>query len=251
MDLLNTKLWNSCYIFIPLICIYFVCVGVKWKPKYMVTVCLLVFIHSQHDSCITVITETFYHCSIVCVGGDGMFSEVLHGLIGRVQKDTGVDHNNPKIPLSPCYMRIGIIPAGKLAFYVSLLPPCCSALLVFLWYCPFCSVMQLILLFHMWPCCDKFNYRTNLAYQNEYIFGIMFTSMRIQLVAFTPFRFLPVCKVMCPTSWSQAFSTFMLFAMFYFINYTQISNISPAKIIDISYWIECYLLLSVLTLPSF
>lgn len=50
---------------------------------------------------------------IVCVGGDGMFSEVLHGLIGRVQKDTGVDHNNPKIPLSPCYMRIGIIPAGS------------------------------------------------------------------------------------------------------------------------------------------
>lgn len=50
---------------------------------------------------------------IVCVGGDGMFSEVLHGLVGRVQKDSDVDHNNPKIPLSQCYMRIGIIPAGS------------------------------------------------------------------------------------------------------------------------------------------
>ncbi|XP_040268177.1 ceramide kinase [Bufo bufo] len=50
---------------------------------------------------------------IVCVGGDGMFSEVLHGLIGRVQKDSDVDHNNPKVPLSRCNMRIGIIPAGS------------------------------------------------------------------------------------------------------------------------------------------
>ncbi|XP_068132422.1 ceramide kinase-like isoform X2 [Hyperolius riggenbachi] len=50
---------------------------------------------------------------VVCVGGDGMFSEVLHGLIGRVQKDSDVDHNNPKVPLSRCNMRIGIIPAGS------------------------------------------------------------------------------------------------------------------------------------------
>ncbi|KAG8577347.1 hypothetical protein GDO81_010144 [Engystomops pustulosus] len=50
---------------------------------------------------------------IVCVGGDGMFSEVLHGLIGRVQKDADVDQNNPKVPLSRCNMRIGIIPAGS------------------------------------------------------------------------------------------------------------------------------------------
>lgn len=61
-----------------------------------------------------------------------MFSEVLHGLIGRVQKDTGIDHNNPKIPLSQCYMRIGIIPAGKLAFYVH-----CNlnVVLLRLWFC--------------------------------------------------------------------------------------------------------------------
>ncbi|XP_073429596.1 ceramide kinase [Dendrobates tinctorius] len=50
---------------------------------------------------------------VVCVGGDGMFSEVLHGLIGRIQKDSDVDHNNPGVPLSRCNMRIGIIPAGS------------------------------------------------------------------------------------------------------------------------------------------
>lgn len=51
--------------------------------------------------------------SVVCVGGDGMFSEVMHGLIGRTQKDAGIDQNNPKAPLAQCNMRIGIIPAGK------------------------------------------------------------------------------------------------------------------------------------------
>uniref|UniRef100_A0A8C5MSH0 Ceramide kinase n=1 Tax=Leptobrachium leishanense TaxID=445787 RepID=A0A8C5MSH0_9ANUR len=50
---------------------------------------------------------------ILCVGGDGMFSEVLHGLIGRVQKDTAIDPNDPDVVLSPCDIRIGIIPAGS------------------------------------------------------------------------------------------------------------------------------------------
>lgn len=51
--------------------------------------------------------------SVVCVGGDGMFSEVIHGLIGRSQKDSGIDQNNPKAKLVQCSLRIGIIPAGK------------------------------------------------------------------------------------------------------------------------------------------
>ncbi|GBO30748.1 Ceramide kinase, partial [Araneus ventricosus] len=50
---------------------------------------------------------------IVCVGGDGMFSEVLNSVLLKAQKDKGVDSNDvyntltiPKIPL-------GIIPAGS------------------------------------------------------------------------------------------------------------------------------------------
>ncbi|XP_058164936.1 ceramide kinase [Dasypus novemcinctus] len=50
---------------------------------------------------------------IVCVGGDGTFSEVLHGLIGRTQRDAGVDQNQPRAALVPSPLRIGIIPAGS------------------------------------------------------------------------------------------------------------------------------------------
>ncbi|XP_032738651.1 ceramide kinase isoform X1 [Lontra canadensis] len=63
--------------------------------------------------------ETLYEINtdrydgIVCVGGDGMFSEVLHGLIGRTQRDAGVDQNQPRAALVPSPLRIGIIPAGS------------------------------------------------------------------------------------------------------------------------------------------
>ncbi|XP_041113465.1 ceramide kinase-like isoform X2 [Polyodon spathula] len=50
---------------------------------------------------------------IVCVGGDGMFSEVVHGLIARTQSDSGVDLNDSQAKLSQCNLRIGIIPAGS------------------------------------------------------------------------------------------------------------------------------------------
>ncbi|EPY87030.1 ceramide kinase [Camelus ferus] len=63
--------------------------------------------------------ESLYELSIdkfdgiVCVGGDGMFSEVLHGLVGRTQRDAGVDQNQPRAALAPSPLRIGIIPAGS------------------------------------------------------------------------------------------------------------------------------------------
>ncbi|XP_053270863.1 ceramide kinase [Pleuronectes platessa] len=50
---------------------------------------------------------------VVCVGGDGMFSEILHGLVTRTQTDHGVDQNQPEAELVPCSLRIGIIPAGS------------------------------------------------------------------------------------------------------------------------------------------
>ncbi|MBZ3889282.1 Ceramide kinase [Sciurus carolinensis] len=63
--------------------------------------------------------ETLYEVNtdkydgIVCVGGDGMFSEVLHGLIGRTQRSAGVDQNQSRARLVPSPLRIGIIPAGS------------------------------------------------------------------------------------------------------------------------------------------
>ncbi|XP_068162989.1 ceramide kinase isoform X2 [Antennarius striatus] len=50
---------------------------------------------------------------VVCVGGDGMFSEILHGLVTRTQIDNGVDQNQPDAELVPCSLHIGIIPAGS------------------------------------------------------------------------------------------------------------------------------------------
>uniref|UniRef100_A0A672IN18 Ceramide kinase n=1 Tax=Salarias fasciatus TaxID=181472 RepID=A0A672IN18_SALFA len=50
---------------------------------------------------------------VVCVGGDGMFSEILHGLVTRTQTDHSVDQNQPDAQLVPCSLRIGIIPAGS------------------------------------------------------------------------------------------------------------------------------------------
>ncbi|XP_029697036.1 ceramide kinase isoform X1 [Takifugu rubripes] len=50
---------------------------------------------------------------VVCVGGDGMFSEIIHGLIWRTQADNGRNLNSPEETLLPCSLRIGIIPAGS------------------------------------------------------------------------------------------------------------------------------------------
>ncbi|XP_061592198.1 ceramide kinase family protein [Cololabis saira] len=50
---------------------------------------------------------------VVCVGGDGMFSEILHGVIGRTQQEAGFCENDPAVTLQPCPLHIGIIPAGS------------------------------------------------------------------------------------------------------------------------------------------
>ncbi|CAB1452614.1 unnamed protein product [Pleuronectes platessa] len=50
---------------------------------------------------------------VVSVGGDGMFSEILHGLIGRTQQESGLCENDPAVTLQPCPLHIGIIPAGS------------------------------------------------------------------------------------------------------------------------------------------
>ncbi|XP_068104558.1 ceramide kinase-like [Hyperolius riggenbachi] len=50
---------------------------------------------------------------VVCVGGDGMFSELLHGLVNRTQSDSGICEDKEDAKLTPCSLRIGIIPAGS------------------------------------------------------------------------------------------------------------------------------------------
>lgn len=57
--------------------------------------------------------KLFAFDSVVCVGGDGMFSEILHGVIGRTQQEAGLCENDPAVTLQPCPLHIGIIPAGN------------------------------------------------------------------------------------------------------------------------------------------
>lgn len=66
------------------------------------------------------VIETVSVFRVVCVGGDGMFSEIVHGLVARTQNDNEVDQNEPEAELVPCSLRIGIIPAGKIRHTYSL-----------------------------------------------------------------------------------------------------------------------------------
>uniref|UniRef100_A0AAY5L0W9 DAGKc domain-containing protein n=1 Tax=Esox lucius TaxID=8010 RepID=A0AAY5L0W9_ESOLU len=50
---------------------------------------------------------------VICVGGDGMFSELLHGVIGRTQQEAGLSEHDPTLTLQSCDLHIGIIPAGS------------------------------------------------------------------------------------------------------------------------------------------
>ena len=49
--------------------------------------------------------------SLVCIGGDGIFSEVLNGLMNRTLKESNIPQTYAHQPVSPS-IRIGIIPAG-------------------------------------------------------------------------------------------------------------------------------------------
>jgi len=60
-------------------------------------------------------------CSILSVGGDGMFAEVVHGLLTNVLKASGSDQPLVDTILPQPKWRIGIIPAGKMIFPVSYL----------------------------------------------------------------------------------------------------------------------------------
>lgn len=50
---------------------------------------------------------------LICVGGDGMFAELCHGLLLRTAQDEQVNIDNPHVNLIRPKMRIGIIPAGS------------------------------------------------------------------------------------------------------------------------------------------
>ncbi|CAF1122775.1 unnamed protein product [Rotaria sp. Silwood1] len=50
---------------------------------------------------------------LVSVGGDGMFSELCHGLLLKTAKQAKLDMNDPNVNLMRPNLRIGVIPAGS------------------------------------------------------------------------------------------------------------------------------------------
>nr|KAG5710252.1 hypothetical protein BaRGS_008968 [Batillaria attramentaria] len=50
---------------------------------------------------------------VVTVGGDGLYYEVMNGLLLRTQKDHGVNADDPEAEIIPTDIPIGIIPAGS------------------------------------------------------------------------------------------------------------------------------------------
>lgn len=58
------------------------------------------------------------------VGGDGLFSECVNGLLERLQVDSYVDMHDPESAITASKIPIGIIPAGKTRRFVSLSSYC-------------------------------------------------------------------------------------------------------------------------------
>lgn len=54
-----------------------------------------------------------HYDGLVCVGGDGMFSELCHGLLIKTAKQHGLDLNDRNTRLVRPKLRIGVIPAGS------------------------------------------------------------------------------------------------------------------------------------------
>ena len=63
--------------------------------------------------------DTLLSCSfdntdgVVCIGGDGTFSEVFNGLVQRAARDCDVDYNNPDARLPKPSLRVGVITGGS------------------------------------------------------------------------------------------------------------------------------------------
>lgn len=49
----------------------------------------------------------------ICIGGDGMFAELINGILIRTQIESGIDYNVSNCKLAPPRIPIGVIPAGS------------------------------------------------------------------------------------------------------------------------------------------
>ncbi|XP_013417382.1 ceramide kinase isoform X1 [Lingula anatina] len=54
-----------------------------------------------------------HYDGIICVGGDGMFAELLNGLLRRTQQDAGIHDANQETKLVNPRLKLGVIPGGS------------------------------------------------------------------------------------------------------------------------------------------
>ena len=59
--------------------------------------------------------------SIVLVGGDGSYHQAVNSLQRRLLKEAGLDENDPATDLPRVPFPIGIIPAGLIIAFISLI----------------------------------------------------------------------------------------------------------------------------------
>lgn len=55
----------------------------------------------------------WFLCSLVIVGGDGLYHEAVNGVMKRLANDRDLNVNDPNTPLPDIDLPMGLIPCGK------------------------------------------------------------------------------------------------------------------------------------------
>ena len=69
--------------------------------------------HANHARDYVINEDLSEYDGLVCVGGDGMFAELCHGLLLRTSREARINIDDPQVKIVPPNLRIGIIPAGS------------------------------------------------------------------------------------------------------------------------------------------
>ena len=78
-----------------------------WHTYTGIYTCTIIFIIYYACTC------TCYFDSVITVGGDGLFNEVINGLLLSTQQQSGVNMRRPQFsPVTP-NIRVGVIPTGR------------------------------------------------------------------------------------------------------------------------------------------
>jgi ceramide kinase len=78
-----------------------------------VTVDLTITQRANHARDVLLEDDLSPYDGVVCVGGDGTFSELMNGLISRTARDNGIDPDDPSCDLIKPKLRLGVIPGGS------------------------------------------------------------------------------------------------------------------------------------------